>query len=230
MGCLQTIFSAWERGSDQDAWILHRSLLDRLLHLRFLADSDSFVAFDEHSFMSAYEFRHQLLSDPDMRHKAPTSVEETQKRDRPRYEKLLASNRWRRPRAEEVAKSMGLGFIYRFGYDYASTHVHPMSSDGESDFRRLTSPSQSAAPGDSTVVRNSILIQSMLVQEALNVSTLRWRNIAYTFLDNVKALADTLSPELHKTMARIAATWPGMTMCEPITEQTPPAQVDDGLV
>ena len=84
---------------------------------------------------------------------------------------------------------MGLGFLYRFGYDYASTHIHPMADDGEADFGRLTSPSQTVAPGDATVVRNSLLVESILIQEALNVSSLKWCAIVYDFLDQVKHFA-----------------------------------------
>jgi len=52
MSCTQSIFAVWRAGSEQDAWILHRSLLDRLLHLRYLGDTDSFPAFEEHSFVT----------------------------------------------------------------------------------------------------------------------------------------------------------------------------------
>ena len=49
-------------------------------------------------------------------------------------------------------------FLYRFGYDYASTHVHPMANDGEADFEVLISPPGAAKLPDETVVRNSILV------------------------------------------------------------------------
>jgi hypothetical protein len=136
-----SIVNAWRVGSEQDAWIFHRALLDRLIHLRHLNDADEFERFEKHSFMSLFEMRHQLLSDPDMRHKTPPSLKALQKSNRARYDELKSKNRWHRPKAEPVAKSMGLGFLYRFAYDYASMHVHPMADDGEGDFARLTSSS-----------------------------------------------------------------------------------------
>jgi hypothetical protein len=216
MSCTQSIYSVWKAGSEQDAWILHRSLLDRLLHLHHLGETDGFSAFDEYSFLSMYEARHQLLSDPDMSAKVPSTLKELQKRDRERYEALSGNRaRWHRPKAEDVAKKMNLGFLYRFGYDYASTHVHPMSGDGEADFTTLISAPHAVTIPDATVVRNSILVQSMLVQEAFNVSKMRWRAIAYDFLDQLRVFVGTGDPQFHVTFYKIGKAWPALQLCEP---------------
>jgi len=220
MSCTQSIYAVWRAGSEQDAWILHRSLLDRLLHLHHLGETDGFVDFEEHSFLSMYEARQKLLSDPDMSRKVPSSLKELQKRDRPRYETISGKQtRWRRPKAEDVAKKMDLGFLYRFGYDYASTHVHPMSGDGEADFTRLISAPHVVTIPDATVVRNSILVQSMLVQEAFNVSQMRWRAIAYDFLDQIRRFLGTGDPMFHKTFYKIGKVWPDFQLCEPLTSR-----------
>jgi hypothetical protein len=218
MSCTQSIYAVWKTGSEQDAWILHRSLLDRLLHLHDLGETDGFSDFEEHSFLSMYDARHQLLSDPDMGGKAPPSLKKLQQRDRPRCDAISQKQpRWRRPKADDVAKRMNLGFLYRFGYDYASTHVHPMSGDGEADFTALISPPHAVAAPDATVVRNSILVQSMLVQEAFNVSLLRWRVIAYDFLDQIRVFLKTGDPQFHVTFYKIGRTWPEFELCEPWT-------------
>lgn len=218
MSCTQSIYAVWRAGSEQDAWILHRSLLDRLLHLHHLGQTDGFSEFEEFSFLSMYESRHQLLSDPDMSAKAPPSLKELQKLDRPRYDVISAKQaRWHRPKAEEVAKNMNLGFLYRFGYDYASMHVHPMSGDGEADFTTLISAPHVVTVPDATVVRNSILVQSMLVQEAFNVSKMRWRAIAYDFLDQIRTFVGTGDPQFHVTYYKIGKAWPAFQLCEPAT-------------
>ena len=221
MGCTESIFAVWRAGTEQDAGILHRSLLDRLIHLRHLAETDGFEKFEEHSFMSLYEMRHQLLSDHDMRHKVPELLRELQRTNRSRYDQLQSQMlRWRRPKAEDVVKGMDLGFLYRFGYNYASTHVHPMATDGEADFVRLTSPSQMMSPGDATVVRNSLVFQSMLVQEALNVSAMKWRAIVYDFLDQVNRFAGEGSPDLHLTFYKIGKAGPDFELCSPAEHST----------
>lgn len=223
MTCTQSIYAVWKAGSEQDAWILHRSLVDRLLHLHHLGETDAFSDFEEHSFLSTYEARHQLLSDPDMRGKVPPSLKELQKKDRSRYESISQKrSRWRRPKAEEVAKRMNLGFLYRFGYDYASTHVHPMAGDGEADFTTLISPPGTVKLPDATVVRNSILVQSMVVQEAMNVSSMRWRAIAYDFLDQVRAFLGTGDRQFHVTFCKIGRAWPEFELCEPFASSDGP--------
>ena len=223
MSCTKSIYAVWKTGSEQDAWILHRSLLDRLLYLHHLGETDGFSDFEEHTFLSMYKARQQLLSDPDMREKVPPSLKELQKKDRPRYETLSRTqSRWRRPKAEEVAKSMNLGFLYRFGYDYASTHVHPMACDGEADFTTLISPPGAVNLPDATVVRNSILVQSMLVQEALDISRMRWRAIAYDFLDQICVFLETGDPQFHMTFYKIGREWPEVELCQPLASKDGP--------
>jgi Family of unknown function (DUF5677) len=217
MSCTQSIYAVWKAGSEQDAWILHRSLLDRLLHLHHLGETDGFAEFEEHSFQSIYEARHRLLSDPVVSWKAPPSLKDLQKKNRARYESISQKQlRWRRPKAEDVAKSMDLGFLYRFGYDYASTHVHPMANDGEADFEVLISPPDTAKLPDATVVKNSILVQSMLIQEAFNISKMRWRAIAYDFLDQLRVFLGTGDQQFHVTFYKIGQAWAGgnFELCE----------------
>jgi hypothetical protein len=215
MSCTQNIFTVWEAASEQDAWILFRSLLDRLLHLHHLGKTDGFSDFDDFSFFSMYQARQQLLSDPDMKGKLPNSLKELQKANKAWYDLLAAKqSRWRRPKAEDVAKTMDLGFLYRVGYDPASRHTHPMSDDGEADFTRLIKPDGAVVLPDPTVVRNSILVQSMLVQEALNVSKLRWRALVYTFLDQIREFLSTGNPQFHATLRDVAVTWQTSKLCE----------------
>ena len=216
MTCTQGIFSMWKGGSDQDAWILHRALLERLLLLHHLSETDTYLGFEEYSFVAMYKARQQLLSDPDMKDKLPSTLKELQKANATRYEKIVAQqSHWQRPRPEDVARKMGLGFLYRFGYDYASTHVHPMAEDGDTDFIRLTSSHCTSNPLDETVILNSILVQTLLVQEALNVSRMRRRAIVYDFLEEVRMFLKTGNPEFHATFYKIASTWPDFQLCQP---------------
>jgi hypothetical protein len=215
MSCTQSIFKVWKAGSEQDAWILHRSLLDRLLHLHYLGETDGFSDFDEFSFLSMYEARQRLLLDPNMKSKVPASLQELQRANQARYDLIAAKkSRWRRPKAEDVAKAMDLWFLYRFGYDFASKHVHPMSGDGEADFTTLTAPPHAFTLPDATVVRNSILVQSMLVQEALKVSKMRWHAIVYAFLEQIREFLGTGDPQFRLTMYKIGQAGPDFQLCE----------------
>lgn len=217
MGSTQSIYTVWKSGHEQDVWILHRSLLDRLFHLHHLGATDEFEAFEEYSFISMYKARQQLISDPAMKDKVPSSLKELQGVSRQRYDTLAGKKpRWRRPKAEDIARSMDLGFLYRFGYDYASTHVHPMIDDGEADVAALIAAPGAVKQPDSTVLKNSILVQSLLVQEAFNVSGLKWRAIAYDFLVQIRAFVGMGNPGYQVTFPKIGRAWPEMELCEPM--------------
>ena len=215
MSCLQSIFAVWKAGSEQDAWILHRALIDRLLHLHYIGETNSFSEFEEYSFISIYTAREKLISNPLMSSRIPQSLKELHKMEKSKY-KLLAGKQiqWHRPKAKDVAKKMDINLIYDLGYDYASMHVHPMSDDGIDDFKRLTETPQEHTLPDATVVRNSILVQSLIVQEALNVSEMRWRAIVYDFLSQIRVFLGTGDTQYQLTMYKIGKAWPEFQLCE----------------
>lgn len=217
MTCTESIFLVWREGSEDDAWILHRSLLDRLFHLHDLVEQKSFSDFEEFSFLEMYKVRHKLLSDKEMRDKVPAGIKQLQESQKIRYGQLVGkTHAWHRPKAEDIAKSMNLSFLYSYGYDLASTRVHPMAQDGESDFLRLTSPMTNQSLPDATVVRNSILVQSILIQEALNASSVQWRHIVYDFIDQLREfLNDDKNLKFQETFYKIGEAWPATDFCEP---------------
>lgn len=219
MTCTDSILNVWQHGSDEDAWILHRALLDRLFHLRYLVEGNTFTAFEEYSLVRTYEARLRLLNENEMFNKFTAeqvdSLRRLLKSQEHRYRELKEEQPvWHRPKAERVARSMGLGFLYRYGYDLASRYVHPMADEGETDFDRLISANKSVSLPDSTVIINSILVQSMLVQEGLNASSLKWRAIVYNYLDQLTTfLGDKNNLEFRNTLYRMGKNWPGFTLC-----------------
>ena len=62
----------------------------------------------------------------------------------------------------------------------------------------------------------------MLVQEALNVSRMRWRAIAYDFLDQVRVFLGTGDPQFHVTFYKIGRAWPEFELCEPLASSGGP--------
>lgn len=224
--CTDNIFTVWKDGSEEDAWILHRALLDRLFHLSYLVDGNTFTAFDAYSFIRTFEARLRLLSEKEMLNKFTTEqvdgLKALVKSQEHRYLELKEKQPvWHRPKAELVARSMDLGFLYRYGYDYASRYVHPMADEGETDFNRLISTVKSASPPDPTVIINSILVQSMLIQEGLNASSLKWRAIVYNYLDQLRTfLGDRQNLEFGNTLNKIVKNWPDFNLCEPSNDST----------
>lgn len=226
MTCTDSIFNVWQHSSDEDAWTLHRALLDRLFHLHYLAEKNTFEAFEEYTFLKNYEARRKLLSEKEMLNKFSkkqiSDFKELLKSQEPRYAKVKGQRPcWHRPNAEEVAKSMGLGFLYRYGYDYASRYVHPMADEGETDFNRLISKEDSNLLPDPTVIRNSLLAQSMLIQEGLNASTMKWRAIVYDYLDQLRTfLGGRDNIEYRLTFYKMGSNWPNFTLCKPDDDAT----------
>lgn len=182
-----SVFHLWEIKDYGGCWILHRALLDRLFHLHVLNKENQFEVFDDWSFKMQYEAANRVRSDPAMRDRRAEVVEEPTPEQKARYQRLVRDPpKWRKPRAEEVAKDMDLSFLYRYGYDFASKHVHPMANDGQEDFYRITGLKPSPDFGDQRVVlNNTVLIASMTLQEALNASTLSWRRVVYDSLAEI---------------------------------------------
>jgi hypothetical protein len=133
------IFRLWEIKDYGDCWIIHRALLDRLFHLHALNGSDQFDLFDDWSFKMHYEAANRLRSDPALKGQLKGLVDDLTTEQKARYQRLVKTPPdWRRPKAKDAAEAMDLTILYRYGYDYASQHVHPMANDGQEDFFNIT--------------------------------------------------------------------------------------------
>lgn len=219
MASIQSINIVWETGAFQDCWILHRCLLDRLLHLGVMCQQNSFSQFEEYSFVRQYEAKNRLMSDPAFRTKRPREELVFTAEQQRRYKELKQRGiSWKRPDAEDAARNMGLAFIYRYSYDYASTHIHPMADDGEEDFARVIGIRHDSNTDDSIVMSDSLLVFTLLVQEGLNASTLRWRKVVYNFIEEARKALEHWSTDHRQTLYTIADYWPNNSLCEPARE------------
>jgi hypothetical protein len=200
------ILRLWEISDQADCWILHRALLDRLFHLYDLNQKDQFDVFNDWSFKMLYEAAGRLRSDPSQKGQIDGLVEELTQERKSRYHRLVKiPPDWRRPKAEDAAKGMGITFLYRYGYDYASRYVHPMANDGQDDFYTITGlePRPDIPAADIVVISNSILIASMILQEALNASSLLWMAVVYNAIDGVRNFLLSAAPEHHLPLAKV---------------------------
>lgn len=100
---LKGIFQLWKLSDYQDAWIIHRALLDRLFHLHDLVANDAFSEFDDWSFFEQYKAQNRVRSDSEFKHQAIGWVYELTDEQKSRA-KSLSNNppKWRRPKAEDV--------------------------------------------------------------------------------------------------------------------------------
>lgn len=215
---LKAIFKLWEISDYQDAWIIHRALMDRLFHLHDLGDKDEFREFDDWSFFEQYKVQNKVKSDPEFKHQAVGWVYELTDEQKLRIKSLSANPpKWRRPKAETVAKSMDLEFLYKYGYDFASTHVHPMANDGEQDFYTITKLEPAPRfPDHISVLSNSILAGSVFLQEALNHSTFQWRRLLWDYLEQIRHFLDEGIDSYKESFLKLVHIFPESELCEKV--------------
>jgi len=194
---MRAVFQLWDIQDYQDCWILYRCLLDRLFHLHHLDTHNQFELFEEWSFIEQYNAMNRVRSDPEFKTTLESKMFNLTPKQKNRA-KAIAKNPpvWQRPKAEEVAKQLDMQFLYRFGYDYGSMHVHPMADDGLQDFFTITKLKPAPDfPDQRSILSNTLLIATMIVQQCLNSSSLSWRTLVYDFLDHLLKILDSGSDE-----------------------------------
>jgi hypothetical protein len=182
------VFRLYSLKDYHDCWILHRCLLDRLFHLEHLTETNEFGAFETWSFWRQYTSVEAIRGDPEFGQSATGKFFETTPEQDARASELRKQPPvWHRPKAEVVAKRLGMHFLYKYGYDFGSSHVHPMANDGDRDFYTITGlPVASEYPDQRVVLSNTLLVATMIVQSGMNAATIRWRTIVYDFLEELR--------------------------------------------
>lgn len=211
------VMQLWSISDYQDCWILNRYLFDRLFHLVHLGNNDQFDLFDDWLFFKQYNAQNRVRSDPEFRGALVSQLfmptPEQKERD---CSLSIDPPNWQRPKAMAVAKGMNLRFLYKYGYDYGSTHVHPMANDGQQDFFTITGLQPAPDfPDQRSVLSNSILASCLIVQEGLNKSSFKWRRIIYDFLDHLLEHLQTGSQQDSQTLGKIIYARRDFNLCEP---------------
>lgn len=215
---LNAIFALWDMSDFQDAWTLHRTLLERLFHITDLNAKNAYDTFDDWSFLEQYKAQNRVKSDPLFQHEATEPFYKLTKEQMERAKQLSATPPlWRRPKAEDVAKSIELGFLYRYGYDFASMHVHPMANDGEQDFFTITKFKPSPYfPDQISVLSNSILAATLILQEVLNQSSFKWRRLLWDYIDGIREFLGSGTASYKDLFVRVMLVGKEQGLCEPI--------------
>lgn len=214
----QAVFRLWDLQDYQDCWILHRCLLDRLFHLWHLQQNDEFEVFEKWSFLEQYNAINRVRSDAEfsgaLESKLFSLTPEQKERAR-----ALAKNppAWQRPKGGNAAKGLNMRFLYRYSYDFGSTHVHPMANDGQQDFYTITKLEPAPDfPDYRSVLSNTLLVATILMQQGLNASTLSWRALVYDFLDDLRNFLDTGADEYKNSFIKLGSLFKqGTRLCQP---------------
>lgn len=213
---LKSVFALWDICDFQNAWVVHRALVDRMFHLHGIGANNEFSAFDDWSFFEQHKAQNRVKSDDLFKHQAVGWVYELSEEQKRRIKELEKNKpTWRRPKAEAVAKDMEMEFLYKYGYDYASMHVHPMANDGQEDFYTITKLEPAPKfPSNISVISNTILTCSMILQDALNHSSFRWRKVLWDFLGEVRMLLDNGDTSYQMSFLKLARLFESGGLCE----------------
>ena len=226
---LKGIFKLWEISDYQDVWIIHRALLDRLFHLHALGLKNEFREFDDWSFFEQDKAQNKVKSDPEFKAQALGWGYELTDDQKSRVKSLTKNPpKWQRPKPEDAAKSMKLSFLYKYGYDFASTHVHPMANDGQQDFYTITKLEPAPKfPDHISVLSNSILACSLLLQEAMNLSSFRWRRVLWDYVEQIRLFLDKGPGVYEESFLKVMRMSLETELCEKVINPIKPNKMGE---
>lgn len=183
---LQGAFTLWEIKNYQDCYVLLRVLTDRLFHLYDLIENDKFTEFDDWTFYQQFCSRNQLRSDQENSKKIIKEAFNATAEEKERFLNIQkAGITYKRPKPEKISKELDLHFLYKYGYDHASTLVHPMANDGWEDVIHLTGLYPDAIlPDHRSVLSNCLLINHLLHNHAMRGLGFKWRREIVEFMDS----------------------------------------------
>jgi len=190
---LRSIMVLFKEEDFHNCWVILRCVIDRLIHIGYLQRTNSFEEFEKWSLMERYKYLHKIKSDVGNRSKFDKGFKEAHDFFASIVSKLDKSEiQWHRPRARETAKQMGLDFIYHYGYDHASTFVHPLADEGFTDFERLMHlPRLSQGANPVIVLQNSCFAGLLTLRHSLSASSLSWKSDYLLLLDNLMRYSGT---------------------------------------
>lgn len=203
---LRAIEVLFEKRQFNQAYIVFRSLLDRLVYLYYLHDNNLFDQFEEWTFIKVYEHRNNAKADERFRRVLNDPLFKSTPDESNRYSALKKKEvKWEKPDPKTVLKSRDLDFLYKFGYDYASMHTHPMASDGDFEFYQLTGlePNPHTDFTYRELAVNSILISTLILQEIFNASSFKFMAITYNLLTEIRKEINEESNEADLTFKKI---------------------------
>ena len=116
---LKSILALWKLDAFADCWVLHRCIIDRLFHLKALANGKAFEEFDDWSFKQQYDYMNKIRSDPEFKGTVDPDFFKDADRQKARYVEICKRKvDWKKPKAETVAKDANWDFLYKYAYDH----------------------------------------------------------------------------------------------------------------
>lgn len=203
---LKSINREYLSESYNEGWILFRALVDRLIYIYHLKENDKFDEFEEWTFIKKFEYTSKVRADEKFSRVLRDKNFNITRQNANRYRELKHKDiNWTKPNAFKTLKTKGLDFLYKFGYDFSSGQTHPLSSDGEYEFYCLTKlePNPYKDCDNEILIKNSILIKTLIQQEIYNYLPFDFRGIMYSFLDQIRNHINGVETEIDITFYKI---------------------------
>lgn len=205
-GLIESILILWKNKHYSECWILYRALIDRLIHLWYLNKNEEFELYHKWTFIQKVEANNRAKSDTLFNKKLDSEYFDLSEADRKKYEKLKKEDiSWKRPKAEDVSKKEGLSFIYKYGYDFASTKVHPMADEGMQDLSRLIELNldNMKFADNKIILNNTLAIYAVILEDSLNISDLKWVKIIYDYIKEIMNFLKSNSKRYKETHSKL---------------------------
>jgi hypothetical protein len=189
LSSLKSINLLYQIDEVNNGWTLFRAQIDRLVYLYSFADEENFKKFDDWSYLKIFEYRSNIKSYNLSEIKKPKLVINHNIEEIKRYKRIKELKiSWTKPDPKKILKEKGLDFIYKFGYDYASGHIHPLVSDGELEFYYYTGLEPYPYKGFDfeILIKNSIILNTIIQQEVFNQLPFKYLGILSTFIDETR--------------------------------------------
>ena len=165
----------------------------------YLIDTNSIKDFDDWSFIQNFENRNKAKSDKEQNHFLNKEFWKESTKRIEKYHRLKAEKvEWKRPDSktfEDIAKKHNAHFLFKYGYQYASGYVHPLSSDGEDEFEIVTGiKGKRSIEMDATpIIRNSVVVLILMLRFSLNEMKFEWKENVFKFLNRIKIFYQTVT-------------------------------------
>jgi len=203
---LISIGKLYRQDSYNDGWVLYRSLIDRLVYIYYLTDNDLFDQFEDWTYIQKYEYRNNVRADEKFKRILNDPGFNVERNESNKYRLLKEKGtRWVKPIPKTVLKNKDLDFLYKFGYDIASMDTHPMATDGDEEFYQITGlkPNPYKKLNHEILLKNSILVFSLINQVIFNKLNLKFRGLVYSFLEETRKYINEEPNELDNNYSQL---------------------------
>lgn len=194
------------QSSYNDGWVLYRSLIDRLIHIYYLCNNNLFKQFEDWTYIQKYEYMNNARADEKFKRVLKDPGFKIDKNESTKYRELKNKGiKWVKPNPREILKNKGLDFIYKFGYDIASMDTHPMATDGEEEFYKITGlePNPYKKLNHEILLKNSILVTSLIYQVIFNNLDVKFRGLLYSFIEETRKCINSEPNEFEIKYAQL---------------------------